>query len=426
MRTGDNCADVRRRGRLWRTSAPPPRSLRARPKVEAQTENKFRKERPALVECGTFVCANGLRFSHMRSAYFGGEPRDFRAPRAIGVMRVASDRCYVFRKTNHARLPATPRDARGRQTGMRASRAYALAALLGCLFAAASADDECSGHGTYDSSSAKCACDDSTPAPGATGWVGDACEIETVGVATPTIAAPFVQSGTLEGGRWRCYFLAVDPGWNHLAVSLSHAEDDAATRRARRVLRAARGRSRDRARTGTTSERSPARRTRSWTSPSRAPTSTPTPPTPRISSSARKRRRRRHDVRDARGVLGVPTSFAPTHDAHDGSDVRIWSVPRRRPEQPPRPPSPRARATLTRARARARRTKTTRSRRRRTAAAITSRRLTTPSGSGSGRARRESISRSSASRTPGETRAASRRTPTRPCFPGRGAFTSSK
>ena len=149
-----------------------------------------------------------------------------RAPRATGVMRVASDHFYVFRKTDHARLPATPRDARGRQAGMRASRAYALAALLGCLFAAASADDECSGHGTYDSSSAKCACDDSTPAPGATGWVGDACEIETVGVATPTIAAPFVQSGTLEGGRWRCYFLTVDPGWNHLAVSLSHAEDD--------------------------------------------------------------------------------------------------------------------------------------------------------------------------------------------------------
>ena len=109
---------------------------------------------------------------------------------------------------------------------MRASHAYALAALLASLFAAASADDECSGHGTYDSSSSKCACDDPTPAPGATGWVGDACEIETVGVATPTIAAPLVQSGTLEGGQWRCYFLAVDPGWNHLAVSLSHAEDD--------------------------------------------------------------------------------------------------------------------------------------------------------------------------------------------------------
>ena len=86
---------------------------------------------------------------------------------------------------------------------MRASHAYALAALLASLFAAASADDECSGHGTYDSSSSKCACDDPTPAPGATGWVGDACEIETVGVATPTIAAPLVQSGTLEGGQWR-------------------------------------------------------------------------------------------------------------------------------------------------------------------------------------------------------------------------------
>ena len=109
---------------------------------------------------------------------------------------------------------------------MRAWRAYALVALLASFFATSSADDECSGHGTYDSTSAKCACDDPTPAPGVTGWVGDACEIETVGVATPTISAPLVQSGTLEGGRWRCYFLAVDPGWNHLAVSLSHAEDD--------------------------------------------------------------------------------------------------------------------------------------------------------------------------------------------------------
>ena len=93
---------------------------------------------------------------------------------------------------------------------MRAWRAYALVALLASFFATSSADDECSGHGTYDSTSAKCACDDPTPAPGVTGWVGDACEIETVGVATPTISAPLVQSGTLEGGRWRCYFLLFD------------------------------------------------------------------------------------------------------------------------------------------------------------------------------------------------------------------------
>ena len=109
---------------------------------------------------------------------------------------------------------------------MCAWRVYALAALLASLFATSSADEECSGHGTNDSTSTKCACDDPTPAPGVTGWVGDACEIETVGVATPTISAPLVQNGTLEGGQWRCYFLAVDPGWNHLAVSLSHAEDD--------------------------------------------------------------------------------------------------------------------------------------------------------------------------------------------------------
>ena len=260
----------------------------------------------------------------MRSA--GGEPRDFLVPRAIGVMRVASDRCYVFRKTNHARLPATPRDARGRQTGMRASRAYALAALLGCLFAAASADDECSGHGTYDSSSAKCACDDSTPAPGATGWVGDACEIETVGVATPTIAAPFVQSGTLEGGRWRCYFLAVDPGWNHLAVSLSHAEDDRGDPDVHGAFFDAAARpSFPRSRTDGYDFREVSSASHAFVdvSVARADLDADAADAAHLFLCAQAYGDAATTYEMRAAFSACPTSFAPTHDAHDGSDVSI-------------------------------------------------------------------------------------------------------
>jgi hypothetical protein len=114
---------------------------------------------------------------------------------------------------------------------MRASRARALTALLAALLAVAPAvapavADDCSGHGTKDTDD-KCVCDDPTPAVGATGYVGEECEIETLGVAIPTIDAPLEETGTLPGSKWRCYFANVSEGWNHLQVSLEHPDEDA-------------------------------------------------------------------------------------------------------------------------------------------------------------------------------------------------------
>ena len=111
---------------------------------------------------------------------------------------------------------------------MRASwRSHIFVSLLFLLACApALGQNDCSGHGTFDASSEKCVCTTPTPGVGATGYTGESCEIETIGVDTPTVQTPLTVKGDLPGEQWRCYFLAVplpeNGGWNHLAVSLEH------------------------------------------------------------------------------------------------------------------------------------------------------------------------------------------------------------
>ena len=82
---------------------------------------------------------------------------------------------------------------------MCAWRVYALAALLASLFATSSADEECSGHGTNDSTSTKCACDDPTPAPGVTGWASMDRSVKPLG------------DGGGACSRWQCGASVVSP-----------------------------------------------------------------------------------------------------------------------------------------------------------------------------------------------------------------------
>jgi hypothetical protein len=110
-------------------------------------------------------------------------------------------------------------------------RARVFASLLALLAVAPAFADDCSGHGVYDESGGKCVCDTPTPSPGASGFTGDSCEIQTVGMATPTVSAPARLTGELSGGQWRCYFFPVplpeNGGWRFLSVALQHAAMDA-------------------------------------------------------------------------------------------------------------------------------------------------------------------------------------------------------
>ena len=59
---------------------------------------------------------------------------------------------------------------------------------------------------------------------GQTGWTGDLCQAETIGIATQTVASHETQSGHLPGSAWRCFVMSTPPDaeWHYLAVELKH------------------------------------------------------------------------------------------------------------------------------------------------------------------------------------------------------------